>query len=768
MTHIQNINIFISAATSIISFTLAIYSWRRRDTQGASWFAGLSLAVGWMTWCYIFQAATETNLDGYLVFAKLEYVGVSFVPMLWLAFALSFAGRERPLSNTALIGLAVVPLLTIAIVFTNEWHGLFYTQPKFDYKDGAPFFSPDYGAGFWFYVAYAYAIFLAGSVILVRSALNNWKLFRTQAVLTLVATSLPWISNLVDIFDSLNPIPYIYLNIAFLGATLVLFTFAIFRLRLLDVTPLAHDTILHNVPDGIIVTDMKDRVVVVNQTMRSYTNPAVRQPIGQPLTEVFSQYAEQLNVLAGLFEHRGEFMINDRVIDIAISPVKDRKGRLKGRLFVLRDITTNARLYDQTKRQAEELERRVESLTITQHVYEEIGFSFDSAMLIELAFDAILRLTLADAGFVALRKGDDFEITKRYGQYQQDDLERIVRDKKGIITAVLTERHIVTLKQPADILSARANTQAQIAIPLLAPEEGKVEALFGLIVLETNIAERFTEDRTQLLSLISDRVAVALENARLVDTVRARAAELEALYDRVSGLEQLKSDMIRIAAHDLKNPLNVVLGYLELLTQMPDFPHDSRKMYAAMMKSAQRMLQIIQDFLSNDRIEQAAQQQTLESFDLREIIWHAADEFAPRTVQKSQHFQTELPETNCTVLADRAQVYQALTNVISNAIKYTPENGQITVTLTRDRNVARLEVRDNGYGIPEDQQANLFQPYYRVSSKETAAIEGSGIGLHLTKNIIERQGGTLIFHSEYNKGSMFGFTLPLYEPVTEK
>jgi len=310
-------------------------------------------------------------------------------------------------------------------------------------------------------------------------------------------------------------------------------------------------------------------------------------------------------------------------------------------------------------------------------------------------------------------------------------------------------------------VSALDRAEAQIALPLYASGEGDKDA-FGIIVLETRHPERFTEDRFQLLGLIADRVAVALENASLLETVKLRASELETLYERVSRLERLKSDMIRIAAHDLKNPLSVVLNYLDLLTDFPGANLEIDQVYGSMKRSARRMHQIIQDFLSLERIQQVADQQTMHPFDLREVVSKARSEFASRAEQKMQQFEVRVPDSECLVNGDPVQIYEAIANFVSNAIKYTPDAGRISVNLSRDGDIVRLEVTDTGYGIPEDQQDDLFQPFFRANTSETQKVEGTGLGLHLTKNIIERQGGSIIFYSVYGEGSTFGFTMPMH------
>lgn len=119
-----------------------------------------------------------------------------------------------------------------------------------------------------------------------------------------------------------------------------------------------------------------------------------------------------------------------------------------------------------------------------------------------------------------------------------------------------------------------------------------------------------------------------------------------------------------------------------------------------------------------------------------------------------------LPHEPLIIMADPAQLHEAVFNLVENAVKYTPEGGLVHVELSIEQGDAVFKVQDTGYGIPEDQQKKLFEPGFRAQSEETENITGTGWGLYLVKGIVERHGGEMIFHSEYRKGSTFGFRLP--------
>ena len=149
--------------------------------------------------------------------------------------------------------------------------------------------------------------------------------------------------------------------------------------------------------------------------------------------------------------------------------------------------------------------------------------------------------------------------------------------------------------------------------------------------------------------------------------------------------------------------------------------------------------------------------------DLQGVVSRAIDEYQSQAAAKFQAMTTILVEAGvANIVGDEAQLYEAVTNLLSNAIKYTPNEGAITVELAvTPQNEVCYKVQDTGYGIPEDRQSRLFEPFYRSKTAETATIEGTGLGLHLVKNIIERHKGEMVFRSVYREGSTFGFKLPL-------
>jgi PAS domain S-box-containing protein len=527
-------------------------------------------------------------------------------------------------------------------------------------------------------------------------------------------------------------------------------------LQLLKAGEENYRSLLEDASDGILITDENAQIIIVNSTASDMIGYPQDYIIGRPLFEfIKASYRNDRplhpnTMVAGetvLIEYRLKRPNGDLPVEISAKVVSG--GRLQ---CLLRDIT-------QRKIQEAEQARYIQQLTILQQVDVELNHMLNIDYVLSLALDAAVRLSAANAGFIATIDNNRLRLAQAIGRYgsvlpgdylpDASNFRQVMEDQQPrLITDVSTD--------PAYV-STNRDTQAQMLIPLVS-----YERLMGLLNLETNKPERFTQDTFDFLKLIASRVATAIENAQLYQIAQDQLARLQELYMQVSELEKLKTDMIRIAAHDLRNPVGVIVGYLELLEWSlgESMTDKQRNQIDSMMRAAQRMEKITTDILSLERIEKLHLEKTQRLL-LNAVALEVYEDYRSQAQQKDQEYILDITDDPLTIQADSAQLREAMANMISNAIKYTPAQGKITVQLHEEKEQAIFRVIDTGYGIPADQQAGLFQPFYRAASEETANIEGTGLGLHLVKNIITRHNGRMIFESEYGKGSTFGFKLPL-------
>jgi len=528
--------------------------------------------------------------------------------------------------------------------------------------------------------------------------------------------------------------------------------------------------LLQNVSDAIISTRLDSTIRSWNKAAEYVYGWKAEEVIGRSLTDVvrttFGNEANEDAIKRQYFARgywRSEVTQqrkDGQVLHIlsSVSLLRDSNGRPQGTVAVNHDIT---------KRKLAELElqKRLDQLATLRQIDSEIGSTLDLDKVLLFALNAAVSLAGAEAGFILITQEQGNRIAGRYGKYAEvEDQHPVVEIDDplygitGRAMKTLQPQFVPDVKNDPAYYADLPDTQALMAIPLISHDR-----LIGIIDLETTQQDHFTPEVFDFVQLIGGRLAAAIDNARLYQVSQQQLSEMQKLYDEISKLEQLKTDMIRIASHDLRNPVGVINGYLELLRKdIYDRLSESEIDYIeTISRQVDRMQHIIDDILSLERIQQVAKAQIAERIDLHELIDKVVRNHRAEAEHKFQELDIKATDEILTVEGDSTQLYEAISNLVTNAIKYTPDGGSVSIALQQVDNNARVEVRDTGYGIPEEQQPRLFEPFFRAKMKETAEIGGTGLGLHLVKNIVERHAGKIMVESVYGTGSTFSVELPL-------
>ncbi|NNJ10817.1 response regulator [Chloroflexales bacterium ZM16-3] len=327
--------------TGLVCALIALFAWNNRAERGAIAFMVLMLGV--MIWSLGYaQELHSTDLPTKIPWAKAEYIGIVIVPVAWLAFALQYTEHDRWATHRRLALLAIPSLLTLALVWTNEAHGLIWSSISL--VPGRLFmgWQATYGAGFWLFMAYAYTLLLIGTLLLLRVAIQRPSLYRGQAGALLAGSLIPWLGNLIDNIG-LSPLPGLELAPFAFMITGLTFTWALTRWRLFDIVPVARDRVIERMRDGVIVLDAQDRVVDINPAACRIIEWERASAIGRPILPILGQQTSAIERLIDANEADEQIAINlagqQRVFQVRISPLSERRGALGGRLVILSDIT---------------------------------------------------------------------------------------------------------------------------------------------------------------------------------------------------------------------------------------------------------------------------------------------------------------------------------------------------------------------------------------------------------------------------------------------
>jgi signal transduction histidine kinase len=321
-------------------------------------------------------------------------------------------------------------------------------------------------------------------------------------------------------------------------------------------------------------------------------------------------------------------------------------------------------------------------------------------------------------------------------------LERVL-DGKIVVRRDLTERDA-----PADEQLLALGLRSELVTPLLLGAR-----TIGMLSLSRDRPDAFSEDEVELVSLLGRLVATAVQNIRAYEAERRRVEEL-------ARLSQLRADFVSLVSHELRSPMAAVIGAARTLQdRWRMLTADQRESFLALIgDETARLAELVGDVLDTSRIEAGTFTYRFEEVDLGRVVDEAVETavLAQQEVPVVASVHGALPG----IRGDRARLRQVLGNLIENAVKYSPEGGEVRVTAAAANGAVRIAVRDAGPGIPPDQQRRIFEKFGRVDVPG-ASKPGTGLGLFIARSIAEAHGGSLEVSSGAEPGSIFTLTLPV-------
>lgn len=256
-----------------------------------------------------------------------------------------------------------------------------------------------------------------------------------------------------------------------------------------------------------------------------------------------------------------------------------------------------------------------------------------------------------------------------------------------------------------------------------------------------------------------------LYNKTLEEKVDERTKELKTATNNAEEANRLKTELLSIAAHDLKNPLNIILGFSSLIKN--DIPENSEstEYLESIRKSSDDMLEIISKLLDSAAIETGKLKLEMESVNLIHIVDSVVNEYQTLAFNKKQFLSIELPARSIYIKADTGRIKEVFSNIVSNAIKYSPLDSKIKVTFREDSNKVLVDIEDDGQGISIQDQKNLFKKFQKLSSVPTGGESSTGLGLSIAKKLTELHKGSIEVKSNIGEGSKFTIILPIEKIV---
>jgi PAS domain S-box-containing protein len=403
---------------------------------------------------------------------------------------------------------------------------------------------------------------------------------------------------------------------------------------------------------------------------------------------------------------------------VRLHPLTDEAGNIREALLLYEDVTEYVRLERRLAETTDYLNLLIESLND--------GF---------YAMDADGRFTFCNKAFLDMLGLDSSEEL-----YKRGPLELVITEEEDKISRMMERRR---------------RGETVFFETFLQQQDG------GALPVQISSAPLFRSGRFMGIVGIAHDLS---ERRRLEAMVEQSHQDLERAYEELSVLDKMKSDFIAIASHELRTPLSIIKGYADAfqfdeLGELTDFQKEKVKIMNA---RADQMTKIINDLLDVTRLEEGRLVGEKWPAPVEELIINAVSEYKGKAAQAGQAINYYVEEGLPPVSIDVWRVHQVMENLIGNAMKFTPEGGEIVVSArgTADPAMVEIEVSDTGPGIPEREHNKLFTMFYQIETDSTRSAGGLGLGLVISKGIVEGHGGHIWVESEEGTGSSFKFTLP--------
>jgi len=313
------------------------------------------------------------------------------------------------------------------------------------------------------------------------------------------------------------------------------------------------------------------------------------------------------------------------------------------------------------------------------------------------------------------------------------------------------------------------NIRSELCVPLTAGP-----FIIGALNVASPKPNAFTNDDIRLLSTLGSNIALLVERARLFTEVeearielQQRASDLEDANVRLQELDRLKDQFLANVSHELRTPLNSVIGFSEVLLKghVGEISPDQRECVRNILVSGEHLLDLINDILDLSKIEAGRMVLELQSFAVPELMAEVQTTVKPMIDSKSQTLTTDLAKDLPPLTADRFRIKQVLLNLLSNANKFTPAGGHITLSCSLvDPATMIFSVIDTGVGIKTEEQGIIFEEFRQASGSSAGRVKGTGLGLTISSRLIELHSSRIWVESEYGHGATFSFLLPVAGP----
>ena len=510
---------------ALLSFTCAIYSWQQKS-PGGRYFVFMLLSISIWTIGYACELLfLPAGLK--LFWAKTEYIGSTSLPLFWFLFSAHYTHNIKWLSPRWIASMAIIPLITLVLVFTNEQHGLIWPSVKPESNLYGANLVYQHGSAFWINAIYAYFLILMATWWLISFAFRTQHLYRQQAYTLVFSAAIPLIANILyvsnlNIFMNIDPTP-----IAF-SSTGLLLTWGLFNYRMIDLAPVARELLFERIGDGVILLNKENNIVDINPAACVLIHVKPADVLGQPARQIFSHWENLVNQFRNTMDIQVELPVDsEHWIDLRISSLFDQNKQANGRLIVIRDISRR-KMEEEVLKQSEKrylnlyaaTRRQTQEMLLLDKIRNAMARELDVKTIAHIVVEGIADTFGYPLVSLYLRQGENLILQHQVGYLQ---MLFTISINLGIAGKVVHSGKPILLenvKDDPDFVSALEGINSEICVPLLDQDE-----VVGVLNVESNQDLRLTGIDLNLLEAVGNQVNIAIWRARIfTETKQAEEA----------------------------------------------------------------------------------------------------------------------------------------------------------------------------------------------------------------------------------------------------
>ncbi len=422
-----------------------------------------------------------------------------------------------------------------------------------------------------------------------------------------------------------------------------------------------------------------------------------------------------------------------------------------------------ASVHELERRLAESLERE----TATSEILRVIASSpTELQPVLDAVSENAARLCEASDGVILLVEGSQLRAAAHHGQAFAAAVDRpVTRD--GVAGRAVIDRatiHLPDVLVADDFPLAQRLSRADGSRTVLATPLMREVVAVGAILIRRAEVRPFSDQQIDLLKTFADQAVIAIENARLFNELAARNREIEDKGRQLEAASRHKSEFLANMSHELRTPLNAIIGFSEVLAarMFGELNEKQDEYLKDIYASGQHLLSLINDILDLSKVEAGRMEIESTDFHLPTAIDNAVTLMREGAGRRGVTIARNIDDRLGMIRGDERKVKQVLLNLLSNALKFTPEGGRIDLHAALNEDLVEVSVADTGVGIAPEDQEKVFEEFRQVGTADKK-VQGTGLGLALSRKFVQLHGGRIWVKSQVDVGSTFTFTLPVVQ-----